>query len=216
AAEAVVVHSGWAWERVRRATAAPVAVVPHVAVDPGVIRRDTERRRLGLPAGEFVVATLGRVGPSKRVPSVVRAAAGLPGPLQARTRVLVVGEADPADAADVRAAADRAGFAGRLDFRGRVPLVDFPRYAVAGAACATSDSGAMAELPDTVTPKVPSPSLEVADLTAHLRELADRPDLRDRLGAAARRYVLDTHGPRTVAALYAAAISEAARRRTAA
>jgi glycosyltransferase involved in cell wall biosynthesis len=241
AAEAVVVHSGWAWERVRRATAAPVAVVPHVAVDPGVIRRDVERRRLGLPAGEFVVATLGRVGPSKRVPSVVRAAAGLPGPLQARTRVLVVGEADPADAADVRAAADRAGFAGRLDFRGRVPLADFPRYAVAadvavqlrypsrgetsgallralaaGAACVTSDSGAMAELPDTVTWKVRSPSWEVADLTAQLRELADRPDLRDRLGAAARRYVLDAHGPRTVAAHYAAAISEAARRRTAA
>jgi glycosyltransferase involved in cell wall biosynthesis len=237
AAGYVIVHSAWSWNRVRRAASAPVALVPMAVPDEGPLDRRAERERLGIAAGEFVVASLGIVAATKRIGSVIRAAARLPKAVLARTRVLVVGHASEAERHKLGTIAHAAGFTGALEFRGRVPLEDFCAYAVAadvtvqlrypsrgetsaalvralaaGATCITSDQGSMAELPPGVALKVRSPAREVEDLTAHLARLAADPGERDRIGAAARAHALTVHSGPAVGMRYAAALRDAAAR----
>lgn len=237
AAGYMIVHSAWSWNRVRRASSAPVALVPMLVRDDGPLDRREERDRLGIAAGEFVVASLGIVAATKRIESVIRAAARLPKGVLARTRVLVVGPANEAERHRLGTIAHAAGFTGALEFRGRVPLDDFSAYAVAadvtvqlrypargetsaalvralaaGATCVTSDQGSMAEFPPGVALKVRSPAREVEDLTAHLARLAADPGERDRIGAAARAHVLAAHAGPVVGAKYAAAMRDAAAR----
>lgn len=233
----VIVHSAWSWNRVRRAASAPVALIPHVVRDDGAIDRAAERARLGIAAGEFVVASLGIVAATKRLGSVVQAAARLPKDVLARTRVLVVGPASDAERHKLGTIAHAAGYTGALEFRGRVPFDDFTAYAVAadvnvqlrypsrgetsgaltralaaGATCVTSDQGSMAEFPSSVALKVRSPGREVEDLAAHLIRLAADPVERDRIGAAARAHVLARHAGPVIGAQYAAAMRDAAAR----
>ncbi|HET6575370.1 MAG TPA: glycosyltransferase family 4 protein [Fimbriiglobus sp.] len=230
-AAAVVVHSRGAWQQVRRATDAPTVVVPHIATTPAVGERAAERLRLGLPADRFLVCSLGIVGPPKRIAVLVRAVAGLPPDVRRWATVLLVGPCEPEYRREIEALACELGLRGQVSFVGRVPLDDFPAYAVAadvcvqlrypsnwetsgslvralaaGAACVTSDTGSMLELPNAVALKVRSPARDVPDLTAALTRLARDPALRDRLGDTARRYVAETHAPEVVAAGYAAAV----------
>ncbi len=230
----VVVHSPFAWRLVRQEAAVPVAIVPLLAADPGPTDRPADRRRFGFAPADFVVVTLGHIGPSKRLPSVVAACGRLPAEVQRRTRLVHVGHSSPHDHGELRAVAARAEFAGRVEFRGYVPLDDLAAYAAAadvcaqlrypsrgessaalmramaaGAACVTSDQGSMGDLPNTAVLKVRSPGREVDDLTAHLTRLAARPAERDRLAAEARRYALAAHGPAAVAAGYATAAADA-------
>jgi glycosyltransferase involved in cell wall biosynthesis len=233
-AAGVTVHSRFAWQQVRRLTDAPVTVVPQLAVAPAVGSRAAERERLGLPADRFIVCTLGHVGPHKRVPSLIAAAGRLPADVRARTQVLIVGPVTEAERAKLVAQAAEAGLPGRLEVRGKVPLDDLPAYAVAadvcvqlrypfngetsaaltramaaGACCVTSDMPTMAEVPNSASIKVRTPAREVEDLTAALTKLARDPELRDRLGANAKRYMAETHGPDVIAAHYAAAVENA-------
>lgn len=241
AAPFLITHSRWGWQQIRRVTDAPVSVVPHIATDPRLGTRAEERIRLGLPADRFIVSTLGHVGPPKRVPALIRAAAELPPDVRARTTVLIVGPVSPDDRKHFQWLAETLGIPGQIEVRGRVPLDDFPAYALAadacvqlrypshgetsgaltramaaGACCITSDMPTMAEIPNTATIKVRSPIRDVADLTAALTKLARDPDLRDRLGANARQYMAETHGPAVIAAKYAAAIEHAVGTRRAA
>jgi glycosyltransferase involved in cell wall biosynthesis len=238
---AVITHSGWGWQRLRRATDAPVHIVPLLAASRPVGTRAEERRRLGLSRDQFVVATLGHVGIPKRVLSIVRALAALPDDIRDRTLVLLVGPAHPHDRYLVLDLAGKLGVADRITFVGKVPLDDLTAYAIAadvcvqfrypsngetsagltralaaGAACITSDTATMAELPNTVCWKVRTPVLEVPDLSAALTRLARNPSLADRLGRGAKRYMAQTHGPAAVAAGYAAVIEETIRRLAAA
>lgn len=233
-AAGVVVHSRYAWQQVRRLTDAPVAVVPHIATPPAVGTRGEERRRLGLPGDKFVVATLGHVGPHKRIPSLLQACGALPEDVRSRTHVLIVGPLTDAERERFHALAKDAGVPGQLEIRGKVPLADFPAYALAadvcvqlrypfngetsgaltramaaGACCVTSDMPTMAEVPNSASIKVRTPACEVEDLTAALTKLARDPELRDRLGANAKRYMAETHGPGVIAARYAAAVENA-------
>jgi glycosyltransferase involved in cell wall biosynthesis len=231
----VIVHSRWTWRRVRRLVDVPVAHVPHAASPPELRSRAEERRRLRLGADDFVVATLGFVGPPKRIGSLLRAVARLPGGLRHRTQVLVVGYAPPAEEKALRARADELGLTPHVQFRGRVALDDFAAYAraadvcvqlryptrgetsgallrelAAGAACVVSDHGSIAELPEGVAVKVRTPDQEVPDLAAALTRLARQPAERTRLGEAARRYVRERHGFALVAERFAALIELAA------
>jgi glycosyltransferase involved in cell wall biosynthesis len=208
-----------------------VVVVPHIAATPRVGERAAERLRLGLPADRFLVCTLGIVGPPKRVAVLVRAVAGLPADVRRRSTILLAGPCEPEYRRQIESLAGELGLSDQVTFLGRVPLDDFPAYAVAadvcvqlrypsnwetsgsliralaaGATCVTSDTGSMLELPNAVALKVRSPVLDVPDLTAALTRLACDPALRERLGENARRYVAETHAPEVVAAGYAAAI----------
>jgi glycosyltransferase involved in cell wall biosynthesis len=228
---ALVAHSGWSWQRLRRATDAPVSVIPLLAVPPPVGTREAERRRLDLPADRFVVATIGHVGLAKRVLAIVRAVAALPEDVRDRTLALFVGPAHAHDRYQVLHLAAELGVADHVRVVGKVPLDDLTAYAVAadvciqcrypsngetsaglaralaaGAACVTSDTATMSELPNTVSWKVRTPLLEVPDLADALTRLARDPELTRTLGANARQFMAETHGPAAVAAGYSAAV----------
>lgn len=237
-AGAVLVHSAWAWQRVRQATDAPAALVPHHGFDPPPLGTAAEeRRRLGLPGEVFIVSTLGNIGYPKRVPSLLHALAALPPAARRDTLLLVVGDAPPPLGAELRALAESFGVAAQTRFLGHVPLDAFWSYAraadvvvqlryptrgessgallramAAGAACLVSDQGPMAEFPDEILPKVRSPYYEVEDLTRLLAELHADSGRREALGAAACAYVRERHALTHVAVEYAAAIETAAAR----
>ena len=73
-----------------------------------------------------------------------------------------------------------------------------------------TDAGWFSELPDDVALKVPVGDREVDDLAAALRLLAERPDARASMGAAARRLAAGPHELERVAQLQAAAFEQAA------
>jgi glycosyltransferase involved in cell wall biosynthesis len=239
-AEAVIVHSAWAWQRVRPLARVPVTRVPLVAPVPRLGAREDERRRLGLPLDAFLIATLGLVNPAKRLPALLRAVAALPPLIRQESRVLIVGFAAPERQAELRSLAESLGIGSMIHFVGRVSLEDFAGYARAadvcvqlryptrgetsaalyralgaGAACVISNHGAMAEIPDEVAMKVRTPEHEVEDLTAALQRLYQQAELRAALGEAAVRYIAENHDVAAVVRQYAAMIERATARDTA-
>ena len=231
AADAVVVHSAWAWQRVRRVVDVPVARVPLAAPVPPLRSRNDERRHLGLPPDAFLIATLGLVSPAKRLPSLLRAVAALPVAVRQTARVVIVGFSPPEKENDLRALAASLGIAEAVYFAGRVPFEDFAAYARAadvcvqlryptrgetsaalyralgaGAACVVSDHGATAEIPEGMALKVRAPGHEVEDLTAALLRLYQQPALRVELGERAVRYIAENHQVGQAAQQYAAMI----------
>jgi glycosyltransferase involved in cell wall biosynthesis len=236
-AEAVVVHSAWAYQRVRRLIDAPVVQIPMGVPLPEAEPAADARRRLGLPDGDFVVCTLGVLGPPKRIASLLRAVAALPPAVRDRTLVLAVGPYGPGDLPLLELARE-LGLGEQVRLTGPVPPEDFTAYAraadvcvqlrypsngetsaallralAAGAACVASDQGPMLELPPDVVWRVRSPHREVDDLAAALTRLHDRPERRAALAAAGRRYAAEHLSPARAAALYVAAIDQAIERR---
>ncbi len=234
-AAGVLVHSAWAWQLVRRVTDVPVSIVPHLAHVPvKPLDRLAERRRLRLPADEFVVCSLGIVSIPKRHDVLIRAVGGLPEPVRSRTRLVCVGPCHPETREKMMSLAKATGIADRVEFRGKAPLEDFAAYAAAadacvqlrfpsngetsgavarvlaaGGACIVSDVGSMAELPNSVVWKVRSPVRDCEDLVDALTHLEREPQLRERLSASAREFVARTCTCNVVVARYAAAISNA-------
>jgi glycosyltransferase involved in cell wall biosynthesis len=78
-----------------------------------------------------------------------------------------------------------------------------------GKPLVVSDVGWFAELPDSVAAKVPVDDWEVETLARTLMLLAERRDVQEAMGAAARAYVTEEHDLGRVADLYVAAIEEA-------
>jgi glycosyltransferase involved in cell wall biosynthesis len=78
-----------------------------------------------------------------------------------------------------------------------------------GKPLVVSDVGWFAELPDSVAAKVPVDEWEVETLARTLMLLAERPDVREAMGSAARAYVREEHDLDRVADLYVAAIEKA-------
>ncbi len=214
-ADAVLVHSAWTWQRVRRLVEVPVARVRHLMAPVPAVSTVVRRRELGLPPDAFVVCSLGHHGHTKRMQSLLRAVAAVREPLRSRVLIAIVGPMAPADVAPLRRLAANLGLADRLHLTGFVSMDAFYAYIqasdvcvqlryptngetsgsvlralAAGAAVVTSDQGPMAELPDDAVCKVRTPQFEGTDLTALLEELAADP-ARTASGTAAagRRYV---------------------------
>jgi glycosyltransferase involved in cell wall biosynthesis len=234
-AGAVIVHSAWSWRHVRGRTSVPVARVPMMAPLVPLKSRAEERTRLGLPSEAFLIATLGFVGPPKRLPALLRAVAALPEAARRKTRLLVVGYAPPELHDELVALASELGIAPLVRMVGRVSFGDFTAYAraadvcvqlryptrgessaallrelAAGATCVISDHGSMSEVPDGVALKVRTPRHEVEDLTAALTRLYEEPGLRSALGEAAVRFVADHHSVGRVVEGYTAMVELAA------
>jgi glycosyltransferase involved in cell wall biosynthesis len=189
----------------------PVRVIHDgLAFDPVRAPRDAARRALGLNASEPVIAVLGRISDWKGQDLLVRALAEPP--LRDRGAIgLVAGEAWPG--ADERTArvlelARRLGVSDRLrllGFRedvetvfGASDLIAVPstapdplpgaaiEAAAAGCGVIASSHGGLPEiLRDGATGRLVAPGDPVA-LSLAAAELLDRPELRERLGAAAR------------------------------
>jgi glycosyltransferase involved in cell wall biosynthesis len=231
AAEAVIVHSAWSWRQVRKLVDVPLAHVPMSISMPDPSSRAAERLRLGLSEDDFVVCSLGLVGPAKRIEALLHGVAQLPASIRAHTIVAIVGEIAPSLQEPYAALAEQLGLTGLVRWVGRVPMRDFAAYARAadacvqlryptrgetsaalyralsvGATCIVSDQGPMGDIPDSAVLKVRTPEHEIADLTAHLQHLHDNPAVRESLGQGALRYVAEQHHPEDVARKYAAVI----------
>jgi glycosyltransferase involved in cell wall biosynthesis len=226
-ARALIVHSRYVEDRVRAAGyTGPVARVAHPAwPDPGVAPAPID--------GDPLIGAFGNVNQSKRVPQLLEAFARLradhPG-----ARLLLVGATSPGF--DLERRLQRLGLAGDGIVReGRVDEERLWRLMTAcdvhvslrsptmgetsgtairalalGKPLVVSDVGWFAELPGEVALKVPVGETEAADLAAALRLLAERPDARATMGAAALALARAEHDLDRVAEHQVAAFESAA------
>jgi glycosyltransferase involved in cell wall biosynthesis len=226
-ATGLVVHSLYVEQRARAAGyAGPVAVVPHPAwPDPQVAAADV--------AGEPLIGAFGNVNQSKRVPQLLEAFARLRS-THPDARLLLVGATSPGF--DLERRLQRLG----LDDEGivREGYVDERRLWSLMAACdvlvslrsptmgetsgtairalvlgkplVVSDVGWFSELPRDVALVITVGEGETTELEAALRLLAERSDVRQAMGEAARRIARTEHDLERVAELQAAAFERAA------
>jgi glycosyltransferase involved in cell wall biosynthesis len=138
-ARAVVVHSSWAENAVRRQRPhLPVARVGLAVADPGAVDRTRERALLGLEADEVVLMHLGFLTPEKGLRDVLTGLAaairtGVP------ARLVLVGEGIGMDA--IIAAGEAVGIADRLTATGYLARERFP------TAPAAADLGVVLRTP---------------------------------------------------------------------
>lgn len=204
----------------RRYPGARPAVVAMGVADPsaGLPRSavTTARARLGLGPSTLVLGVYGIVHPFKRIESCIRALAQLVA-VHPDVRLLVVGRAlDPAYDERLRALAGSLGVAehvvltGHLDrdaFDAHLLAADvvlnlrFPfltqmsatlmRAIAAGKPVVISDHPDWTFLPGEFCLRVSPGAGEVAELTAHLVDLAGDPARRDHMSAAARAHFVE-------------------------
>jgi glycosyltransferase involved in cell wall biosynthesis len=141
-AAAVIVHSSWGRDRIRREMPhLPVGLLGLPAADPGPVDRMAVRGRLGLDERDVIVMHLGFLTPEKGLQSLVggvaaAAAAGVP------VRLVLVGEGSAGE--EVRCAAEAAGIEDRLCATGWIQAEEFlsiPAAADLGVVLRTPSAG---------------------------------------------------------------------------
>jgi hypothetical protein len=229
---AVLVHSRWAAaelrEEERRLRVAvvpmPVPLPPPADLAAGLALR----RRLGIPDGAPVLASVGFQTPMKRTQLAVRALAE---PALERAHLLVAGEISPY--LQLGGLARELGVESRVHLLGYVPFAELERviaaadlclnlrYPTAGETSASllrilalgrpavvSDYAQFRELPDEAVLKVPLADQDAAALAARITEVVAAPDALRALGEAGRRHVARSHDPAVAAEALVAACTE--------
>lgn len=217
-AEAVIVHSRWAYDVVRRAA-------PHLAVgqitlpvaDPGEIDRLAIRNRFGLEANDVALMHLGFLTPEKGLSAILSgvAAAARAG---VAARLMLVGEG--AVGSELMRAASAAGIGDRVVATGWIAPDEFPRVPAAadlGVVLRTPSAGEMSaaavrflacgtpvavggrrqflELPEPAAPRLtPGPSAP-AELARLLAVAAEGGEVWTRRRIAARETYEAKHTP---------------------
>jgi glycosyltransferase involved in cell wall biosynthesis len=229
-AAGLIVHSGYV-ERLVRGSGyeGPIWRIPHPAWSPPLDIDPVE-----LPAGRMVIGCYGHLNPAKRVPQLLEAFALLRRSIP-EALLLLVGSLSPGMELDpvyhrlgLRAGEDVI----RVDYVDEARLWSYLsaceicvnlRYPTMGETSGivvralslgrplvVSDVGWFAELPDEAVVKVPVGEEEVGAVAHALERLARSPELRTRIGDAARAVAQGEHGLGRVAEAYVAAIEEAA------
>lgn len=214
----VLVHNEHARRRVLdsrpRARVGKVPMPVDVSALPSASREEA-RRRLGVPAEAFVVASFGFITPAKRLPVSLRAFARL-----RRRRpdalYLLVGEVSPHYDLG-RWLEGETGQGVRL--LGRVPMEElltamvatdvavnlrhpaggetsatFMRLLALGVPTLVTDAGSFQEVPPGACARVPLDDAEEDLVTAYLEELAASESLRRAMGENAKRWIREGHG----------------------
>jgi glycosyltransferase involved in cell wall biosynthesis len=231
AARLVVVHSPSSAEWVKRLVpGTETRVVPMGVPLIAPVERDAARARFGIAPETFVILSLGRVNPFKRMPAVFRAVRRLADELP-DVQLLIVGGDSPNY--DVPRLARFAGVERYTRRLGYVPDADLPdlfaaadvcvnlRHPTAGETSAAvlrlmsaglptivTDTGAFSDLPDDAVLKVPPNAFEGEVLVAYLRALATDPVFRRAVGANARAFVARDHTMRRAAEGFLGVLSE--------
>jgi glycosyltransferase involved in cell wall biosynthesis len=219
ASRVTAVHNRFMVEAVRgEVPAAEVVRIPmpaeRVAVDAGTVAR--LRARHGIAQDAFVVASFGLLTREKRIETVARAVAralvGLP-----RLRLMLVGPIP--DRAALERRLEALGIRERTTLTGRVPMSELPvhidaadmvvhlRYPTAretsaallrvlaqGRPTVISDLEHLDEIPADAVVRAEVTDDE-GEVTRAILRLADRADLRMRLGDAAAAFVRVEHAP---------------------
>jgi glycosyltransferase involved in cell wall biosynthesis len=193
----------------------PVSVVPMGVPLPPHIPREEARARLGIDPGLFLVTSVGHLNPYKRVSATLRAFKALLMEVP-NSAYLLIGSRSPNY--DPTRQIEMLGLTERVRSTGYVSPQDFPYYLAASDVCLNlryptagetsasllrimgagvpvlvSRTGSFEELPDDAAGKVDVGELEEELLLEYLLLLARRPDLRDAMSIAARRYVAEHH-----------------------
>ena len=231
-AEAIIVHSDWSRTRFEIiAPGVPVRRVPHHITPPTVAT--PHRARNG--SDPIRIASFGLITPDKGIERILRALAKLRN--DHNFHYTLVGE--PNNYFRVRALVRRYGLEDRVEITGHVVLEDFKRrinetdialnlrertigetsgslcrLMAAGVAAIVSDAGWFSELPGDAVVKVAIDQYTDDLLHAYLAKLIDDSELRGRIGANARNYVLANNRIEQSAKQYLAFIREVVAKRT--
>jgi glycosyltransferase involved in cell wall biosynthesis len=231
AARCIVTHSpsSAAWVR-RLVPEARTHVIPMGVPTIATVDVGAARNRLGIAPETFVILSLGRINPFKRIPAVFRAVRRLADEVP-DIEVLIVGGDSPnydvgrlARFAGIERYVRRLGYvpdAALLDFFAAADVCVNLRYPTAGETSAAvlrlmsaglptivTDTGAFSDLPDDVVLKVPPNAFEGETLLAYLRALATNRAFRAAVGANARSFVAREHTMRRAAEGYLDVLSE--------
>jgi glycosyltransferase involved in cell wall biosynthesis len=232
-ATGVIAHSQFVERRVREyGFRGPVWVIPHPAWPQPERRQPAALRDEGSP----VIACIGNLTPSKRIPELLEAFRRLSLEFSA-ARLLLVGPPSPRfeldallERADLRVGeqvhafgyTDEATLWALLERSDVCVNLRFPtmgetsgaaiRALVLGRPLVVTDVGWFSELPEEVAVKVPVGEWEIDVLTAVLAKLAADGELRAEMSRLASEYVKKEHALDRVAELYCAALEEGAGR----
>lgn len=231
AARCIVTHSpasaAWVQQLVPEAHTHVVPMgVPIIAP----VDRDAARALLGVGPETFVILSLGRVNPFKRIPAVFRAVRRLADAVPDLALLIVGGDSPNYDVARLARFAGIERYVRRLGYVADAQLPDLfaasdvcinLRYPTAGETSAAvlrlmsaglptivTDTGAFADLPDDAVLKVPPDAFEGETLAAFLHTLATNLPLRRAVGAHARAFVLREHSMRRAAEGYLDVLQE--------
>src|SRR5262245_10675061 len=212
----VIVHNAYAASNLEGLNGdIPVEVIPH-HLSPRAYEVDGMdkvecRRGLGIPEDALVIASLGFVTQSKRIPAALAAFKRLLGQFP-NAMFLVVGEdhwkwsvAPLIEEMGLRESARLTGYVSEDDFFRYLKAVDVVvnlRYPTAGETSGTliralgaglplvvTDFGQFAELPDDVCLKISGAEHEERELYLALRALARRQTLRERLSRRSAEWI---------------------------
>jgi len=215
-ADGMLVHSRYVLERVAALRPdLPAMLVPMGVPLPPAVPRAEARARLGLPLDALILASFGHINPYKRLEPALWALRELRETWPA-VRYLLVGSISTNY--DARAVVERAGLADAVTITGYVSRADFEDYVAAADICLNlrhptagetsasllrllgagrptlvTASGSFVELPRGVVAQVDPDPAEGDLILAYCRLLAQRPDLADAMGQAARAYVAREH-----------------------
>ncbi len=207
---AVVVHSRWAMERVRRAGfQGPVLELPMGILDPLPVDRHEVRRRLGIPEGAFVVMHVGFLTPQKGLEVILAAVACA---RRAGVPVVLVLVGAEAGGGAVRNVAARIGIEDSVIGTGWIDSEEFvraPAAADVGVVLRTPSAGETSaaalrfvaggtpvlvpgaaqflELDERAAPRITPGPAAVAECARWIVQLARRPDELEERRMAARQ-----------------------------
>ena len=231
AARLVVTHShtAAAWvERLVPGTETRVVPMGVPAMPPG--DRDAARARFGIGPETFVILSLGRVNPFKRMPSIFRALRRLADEVPNVLLLIVGGDSPNYDVSRLARFAGVERYVRRLGYVADAELPDLfaasdvavnLRYPTAGETSAAvlrllsaglptivTDTGAFADFPDDTVLKVSPDAFEGETLVAYFRALATNAPFRNAVRAHARRYADAEHSMERAARGFLAVIAE--------
>lgn len=208
---AAIVHSRFVEGALRGAGfQGPTAVIPHGAWTPQVDRLEW-RHKLRVEPQTPLFGIFGFLKPYKRIAQALRAFQRLVR-LNPSARMILVGEPHPE--LPIPSMLASLGIAGKVRILGRTEIDEFVGYMAAcdvvlnlryptvgessgthlralglGRAVIVSDVGSFSEFPDEICLKVPVDAHEEDTLFEYMRLLAERPEVRQTLGKAARIWV---------------------------
>ncbi len=212
----VITHNAYAASQLEGLNGdTPVEIIPH-HLSPKAYELDRMdklecRRSLGIPDDAWVIASLGFVTESKRIPTVLSAFKRLLR-IAPKAMYLIIGEdhwrwsvAPLIEELGLQSHARITGYTTERDFFRYLKAVDaivnlrFPtagetsgtliRALGAGQPVIVTDFGQFGELPDDVVMKVPVGPDEETDLFKRLQALANRPTLRESLSRRAAEWI---------------------------
>jgi glycosyltransferase involved in cell wall biosynthesis len=208
----VVTHSEWGAPRVRRSCPGPVRVIPLAYDAPGVSSASSSHAASLF--GQFNLLTIGYINENKRVAKVIEAIAASP-LLRQNVVYRLVGHIEPHEALRLSALANGlrvrlvisgevsdAGLAQAVNEADAISCLRWPSLEAAsasaieamlyGKAVMVTDTGFYSEIPDDCVEKI-SIENEVDNIGQALQRFYDAPEPRQRMGARARRFALQTY-----------------------